>query len=118
VSGIVAELPSKRLLLKFVEAKGGYSLGGLPTVGGKGVGDNSNSELFKELRVHFRFTRNFQEVAAVLMQLVNSDFERGIILEAVARRQVRVPSDCAYSSFYFPHTDRIPILSSQPDSPY
>ena len=73
-TGIIAELPSKRLLVRYVE-------GMLADCGG------STASLAKELRAHFRFTRNYVEIAEIFQNLVSSDFERGLLLREVGRLQ-------------------------------
>lgn len=67
-AGILAELPSKRLLMRYIESM-------------------DKAALVKELRVHFRFTRNQAAIAETLQHIVSSDFERGLLLSEVTRLQ-------------------------------
>ena len=68
VWGILAELPSKRLLIRY-------------------VGSMDKGELAKELRVHFRFTRNHVAISNILKQLVSTDFDSGLLFSEVSRLQ-------------------------------
>lgn len=62
VSGFLAELPSKRLLIKYVES-------------------SPEEKLVADLRRHFRFTRDHLPIAQALRNIVNADFERGVLVE-------------------------------------
>jgi len=62
VAGFLAELPTKRLLIKYVEA-------------------SPEEKLVADLRRHFRFTRDHMPIAQALHNIVNADFERGVLLE-------------------------------------
>lgn len=67
-SGILAEIPSKRLLLKYVEF-------------------NSFAFIVEELALHFRFTRNITAIAKLFQNLVYSDLERGIMMRDLRATQ-------------------------------
>ena len=66
--GFLAELPSKRLVLKYIET-------------------NSEDQLIKDLRMHFRFTREHSILAKCLKNLVATDFDRGLLSNDILELQ-------------------------------
>jgi hypothetical protein len=68
VQGLMAELPSKQLLLRYLE-------------------ENDENTVAADLKTNFRFTRSFLPLARALYQLVTSDFERGLLYRDVVGKQ-------------------------------
>ena len=66
--GVLAELPSKRLLLQYIEA-------------------SSEEKIAVDLKLHFRFTRDHLEIAKFLKNVLKTDFERGLLWEELRQLQ-------------------------------
>lgn len=67
-NGLLAELPSKQLLLRYLE-------------------ENEEGTVAADLKTNFRFTRSFLPLARALYQMVSSDFERGLLFRDVTGMQ-------------------------------
>ena len=68
VNGLLAELPSKQLLLRYLE-------------------ENDETAVAADLKTNFRFTRDHLTLARALYQLVTSDFERGLLYKEITGMQ-------------------------------
>jgi hypothetical protein len=71
VRQLLAELPSKRLLLKYIE-------------------HTPMHQLERELKFHFRFTRDLPKIVKIFKYIVKSDIERGILFEELKLLQDKV----------------------------
>ena len=63
---LISENPSKRLLMRYVEAA------------------TSDETLLRDLSGHFQFVRHEKELVAFLRCIVRSDFERGVLMRELA----------------------------------
>lgn len=71
VAGIVAEIPSKRLLVRYVER-------------------NSTDMLVRDLTEHFKFTRNSSSIVTTMKAIVSSDMERGLLMNDMQELQNKI----------------------------
>ena len=67
-SGFLAEFPSKRLLIKYIES-------------------TPEAVMLKDLRLHFKFTKEQSNIQKTLVTIAASDFERGYLMEALRELQ-------------------------------
>lgn len=65
-SGLLLENPTKRLLLRYVEAA------------------DSDEALERDLTNHFKFARNQKDLVTFLRNLVETDFERGVLMKELS----------------------------------